>query len=170
MSVDNVHEPASLDFGNVILTDSVTSRLVGEKSTEPLGPIKPEGLVNTASNDFTAERSSVALNSNVTIASPWLVSITSGEKRMYVSSGLLVSVADFTCRYIGNPRSLKATAFRTIVLPAASARNTVLRVHWPGSECAGNVKASEFDTDSAGSSFAETFLKDPEGLAKLSST
>src|SRR5260370_39533507 len=132
MSVDNVHEPASLDFGNVILTDSVTSRLVGRTSTEPLGPIKPDGLVNTASNDFTPERSSVALNSNVTIASPWLVSITSGEKRMYASSGLLVSVADFTCSAVGNPKSLKPTVFRTIVLQAASARNSAVRVHWPG--------------------------------------
>src|SRR5713226_3995074 len=81
MSDDKVHAPASLDFGNVILTESVTSRLAGEKRAAPVGPNQPEGLVNAASNDFTPERSSVALNSTVTIASLYLVSITSGENR-----------------------------------------------------------------------------------------
>src|SRR5882672_9894225 len=96
--------------------------------------------------------------------------MAAGAKRRLVTVGGVVSDADLTSRDARKPARAIPSASRIRVFPAASDKNTVASVHWPGSLCGGKVIVIELDADRTGANLAEPpCLLVPDGLTKLSS-
>src|SRR5258706_13933477 len=95
----------------------------------------------------------------------------SGTNRKAVRTGAAVSCAEPMCKIDRIPALATPSPSKTRVLPAASAKYTAFRVHWPGSLSLGKVTAMELDTDLEGANLMEPPCRTPpEGLMKLSST
>jgi hypothetical protein len=79
-----------------------------------------------------------------------VVLIEADERDKLARIGGKVSVADETCKTVGNPIAAISAVLRIVVLPALSSRKTPATVHAPALLKAGNEMLTELDTERAG--------------------